>query len=84
MESKADLVNSLVYRLADKVEMPISELKAAIEISMYEYNIEKIVTTELTVGGAGNVTEQLWLYFEIGKLCQNIIHSFGKMIPLLF
>ena len=72
MESKADLVNCLVYRLADKVEMPISELKAAIEISMYEYNIEKITTTELTVGGAGNMTEQLWLYFEIGKLSQNI------------
>lgn len=72
MESKADLVNSLVYRLADKVEMPISELKAAIEISMYEYNIEKISTTELVVGGAGNITDQLWLYFEIGKLSQNI------------
>lgn len=72
MESKADLVNNLVYRLADKVEMPISELKAAIEISMYEYNIEKIATTELTVGGAGNITDQLWLYFEIGKLSQNI------------
>ena len=72
MESKADLVNSLVYRLADKVEMPISELKAAIEISMYEYNIEKIATTELTVGGAGNITDQLWIYFEIGKLSQNI------------
>ena len=72
MESKADLVNSLVYRLADKVDMPISELKAVIEISMYEYNIEKITTTELTVSGAGNITDQLWLYFEIGKLSQNI------------
>ena len=72
MESKTDLVNSLVYRLADKVEMPISELKAAIEISMYEYNIEKITTTELTISGAGNITDQLWLYFEIGKLSQNI------------
>ena len=72
MESKADLVNSLVYRLADKVEIPISELKAAIEISMYEYNIEKIESTELTVSGAGNITDQLWMYFEIGKLSQNI------------
>lgn len=72
MESKADLVNSLVYRLADKVEIPISELKAAIEMTMYDYNIEKVVSTELTISGAGNITDQLWHYFEIGKLSQNI------------
>ena len=72
MESKADLVNSLVYRLADKVEMPISELKMAIEISMFEYSVERITTTEITIGGAGNLTDQLWRYFEIGKLSQNI------------
>lgn len=72
MESKADLVNALVYRLADKTEMSIGELKSAIEISMFEYSVERIETTELTVGGAGSVTDQLWLYFEIGKLSQNI------------
>lgn len=37
MENKTDLVNALVYRLADRVDMPISELKAAIEISMFDY-----------------------------------------------
>lgn len=71
MESKMDLVNALVYRLADKTDMPISELKAAIEISMYDYNVEKMETTELSVG-AGRMTDALWMYFEIGKLSQNI------------
>ena len=72
MESKVDLVNALVYRLADDVNLSIGELKQRIEISMLEYSVEKIDTTDLTVGGAGNITEQLWMYFEIGKLSQNI------------
>lgn len=71
MESKGDLVNALVYRLADRVDMPISELKAAIEISMFDYTVEKMETTELSVG-AGKMTDALWLYFEVGKLSQNI------------
>lgn len=71
MENKTDLVNALVYRLADNVNMSIGELKAAIEISMFDYNVEKIETTELSVGG-GRMTDALWLYFEIGKLSQNL------------
>ena len=71
MESKMDLVNMLVYRLADDVNLSISELKSRIEISMMDYNVEKIETTELSVG-AGRMTDALWMYFEIGKLSQNI------------
>ena len=44
MESKMDLVNTLVYRLADRVDMPIGELKAAIEISMFEYKLTPIIS----------------------------------------
>lgn len=71
MESKDDLVNALVYRLADRVDMPIGELKAAIEVSMFDYNVKRIETTEVSCGG-GNITDNLWMYFEIGKLSQNI------------
>lgn len=71
METKSDLVNALVYRLADNVNMSIGELKAAIEISMFDYNVERIETTELSCGG-GAVTDNLWMYFQMGKLSQNL------------
>ena len=71
METKSDLVNALVYRLADNVNMSIMELKSAIEISMFDYNVERIETTELSCGG-GAVTDNLWLYFQMGKLSQNL------------
>ena len=71
MESKSDLVNALVYQLADEVNLSISELKSRIEISMINYNIERMETTELSIG-AGRMTDALWMYFEIGKLSQNI------------
>lgn len=71
MESKHDLVNALVYRLADRVDMPIGELKAAIEISMFDYDVKKVETTELSVG-SGQATNELWWYFEMGKLSQNL------------
>lgn len=71
METKSDLVNTLVYRLADNVNMSIMELKAAIELSMIDYNVERVETTELSVGG-GAVTDNLWFYFQMGKLAQNL------------
>lgn len=71
MESKMDLVNTLVYRLADRTDMSISELKSAIEISMFDYSVERMETTELSCGG-GAVTDNLWMYFQMGKLSQNI------------
>lgn len=71
METKSDLVNALVYRLADNVNMSVMELKSAIEISMFDYNVERIETTELSCGG-GAVTDNLWMYFQMGKLSQNL------------
>lgn len=65
--SKEQLVNALVIRLADKVGISIGELKNIITMELYDYSVEKIKNTELSVGD-GSVTASLFNYFKIGKL----------------
>lgn len=65
--SKEQLINALVVKLADKVEISIGELKSILTMELYDYSVEKIETTELSIGD-GNVTASLFNYFKIGKL----------------
>lgn len=74
MNTKEDLINSLVIRLADKSGMSVNELKNEISIGLYDYSINKIETTELSIGN-GNVTTSLFRYFEVGKLGSNMTYE---------
>ena len=63
---KEELINSLVIQLADKTDVPINELKSIISIGMYDYSIDKIENTALSIGD-GSVTDALWGFFYLHK-----------------
>lgn len=67
LNAKEQLINDLVMKLADNVGISIGELKNIITMELYDYSVEKIETTEISVGD-GSVTASLFNYFKIGKL----------------
>lgn len=68
---KEELINALVIRLADKTNTSVNELKNLISMELYDYSVDKIETTELSVSD-GSITDSLFKYFEIGKLSTNM------------
>lgn len=69
-ETKENLINSLVIQLADNTNLSIGELKAKLQTELYNWNVTKIESTELSVTN-GDVTRELLRSFEIGKLGSN-------------
>ena len=69
-QTKDNLINELVISLADSCNLPISELKKKLQMELYDWNVQKIETTELSIKN-GEVTKELLRYFEIGKLGSN-------------
>ena len=69
-QTKDNLINSLIVTLADDYNLPISELKQKLQMELYDWNVQKIETTELSVKN-GETTKALLRYFEIGKLGSN-------------
>lgn len=69
-ETKENLINSLVIQLADNTNLSICDLKAKIQLGLYDWNVTKIESTELSVSN-GDVTRELLKFFEIGKLGSN-------------
>lgn len=70
METKENLINSLIVSLADSTDLSISELKEKLQMELYDWNVTKITTTEVSVAN-GDVTRELLRFFEIGKLGSN-------------
>ena len=60
----------MVISLADNCNLSISELKQKLQMELYDWNCQKIETTELSVKN-GEVTKELLRYFTIGKLGSN-------------
>lgn len=71
MGTKEELINSLVIRLADSTNISVRELKNAIEGEMYDYSVDKVECTDLSIGD-GSVTEKLLEYFIVGKMSVNM------------
>ena len=69
-QTKDNLINELVISLADNCSLSISELKQKLQMDLYDWNVQKIETTELSVKN-GETTKALLRYFEIGKLGSN-------------
>lgn len=69
-QTKDNLINELVISLADNCSLSISELKQKLQMELYDWNCQRIETTELSVKN-GEVTKELLRYFEIGKLGSN-------------
>lgn len=65
---KEELVNVVLYSMVDKINKEqFEQLKDCLQVSFYNYTIEKIETTELSCG-TENVTKELIDYYTICKL----------------
>ena len=70
INTKDELINALVMKLADDTSMSVKELKQAISTELYNYSINEITTTDLATTD-GSTTDALFQYFAIGKLGSN-------------
>ena len=69
-QTKENLINSLIVSLADNTNLSISELKEKLQMELYDWNVTKITTTDVSIAN-GDVTRELLRFFEIGKLGSN-------------
>ena len=69
-QTKENLINSLIIRLADDTNLSISELKAKIQLELYDWNVTKIESTDLVTTN-GETTKELFKFFAMGKLGSN-------------
>jgi site-specific recombinase XerD len=68
MSKKNELMNTILYSMMDKVDKDqLDKLKHCLQVSFYNYTINKIETTEVSCGSE-EVTEELLKYFAICKL----------------
>lgn len=85
-ETKENLINSLVIQLADNTNLSIGDLKAKIQTELYNWNVTKIESTELSVAN-GDATRELLKFFEIGKLgsnkCRDTIVQYERVVMQL-
>ena len=65
---KEELINVIIYSMIDKIDKEqIDQLKHCLQVSFYNYNIDKIEDTEVSCGDA-NATQELIDYYTICKL----------------
>lgn len=65
---KDELVNVILYSMMDKIDAEqFEQLKHCLQMSFYNYTIEKLETTELSCG-CENTTKELIDYYAICKL----------------
>ena len=65
---KEELVNVILYSMIDKINKEqADQLKHCLQVSFYNYDINKIENTELSCG-CGNTTQELIDYYAICKL----------------
>lgn len=81
---KDGLINTILYSMIDKLDSSqLDKLKHCLQISFYDYNIEKIETTEVSCGSE-NSTRELIEYFSICKLSsgrsQNTIKQYVRVV----
>lgn len=68
MNNKTELINTVLYSMMDKIDKEqLDKLKHCLQASFYNYNIDKIETTEVSCGSE-ETTEELLKYFAICKL----------------
>lgn len=70
MGAKESLINELVMRMSAELSVDARSVKDILVMTLYEYSVTKIETTELCTTD-GSITENLWNYYCIGKLGSN-------------
>ena len=68
MNNKTELINSILYGMIDELDKEqLGVLKSQLQLSLYNYDISKIESTEVSIGSE-ETTEELLKYFAICKL----------------
>lgn len=72
---KEELINVILYSMIGKIDKEqVEQLKHCLQVSFYNYNIDKIEDTELSCG-SGDVTQELIDYYTICKLGSGRSHE---------
>ena len=68
MNNKTELINLILYGMIDELDKEqLGVLKSQLQLSLYNYDVSKIESTEVSIGSE-ETTEELLKYFAICKL----------------
>lgn len=68
MNNKTELINTILYGMIDKLNKEqLNDLKNQLQLVLYNYDVSKIDTTEISIGNQES-TRELLEYFSVCKL----------------
>ena len=68
MDNKTELINTVLYSMIEELDKEqLCKLKSQLQLALYDYNISKMETTEISIGDC-NTTRELLEYFSVCKL----------------
>ena len=68
MNNKTELINTVLYSMMDELDKDqLNKLKNQLQMTLYDYDIVKIETTEISIGTC-ETTRELLEYFTVCKL----------------
>lgn len=83
MNNKMELINTILYSMMDELNKEqLCNLKSQLQLSLHDYSIFKMKTTELSVGD-GCTTKKLLEYFCVCKLGSGRSHKTIKQYVLV-
>ncbi len=83
MNNKTELINAVLYSMMDELDKnQLTKLKSQLQMTLYNYDISKIETTEISVGTC-ETTRELLEYFTVCKLGSGRSHKTIKQYLLV-
>ena len=83
MNNKTELINTVLYNMIEKLNKnQLCELKKQLQLTLYNYDISKMKTTEISVG-IRETTRELLEYFSVCKLSSGRSHKTIKQYILV-
>ena len=68
MDNKLELINTVLYSMIEELNKDqLCKLKSQLQLALYDYNVSKMETTEISIGNC-NTTRELLEYFSVCKL----------------
>lgn len=83
MNNKMELINAILYGMMDELnKTQLYDLKNQLQLVLYNYNVSKIESTEVSVGNQES-TRELLEYFSVCKLSSGRSHKTIKQYILV-
>lgn len=83
MNNKTELINTILYSMMDELnKTQLNDLKNQLQVVLYDYDISKIDSTEVSVGNQES-TRELLEYFSVCKLSSGRSHKTIKQYILV-